>query len=258
MKSRFLLLVAMSMMGREILFGWAAEHASFTPPVYTIYRPSAPLKLDGKLDDPAWQRAPIIRQFHFTWFEAGRKETTTAQMLWDDEFLYVAHVCQDRWITARCTEHDGPVARDDCFEVMLAPNVERPHVYFNVEWNVIGAWVDNHRPHGPDRPRAAKWDAVGVKVFGVWQGTLNEDADEDDSWTCEVAIPLKNFQGYAKHTPPLPGERWNLNLNRHGGNTNLQYSQWSPANTPRPSFHTPDRFGQVIFSPRTGKVGRGD
>jgi hypothetical protein len=51
--------------------------------------------------------------------------------------------------------------------------------------------------------------------------------------------------------PPRPGSHWNLNLNRHGGPTNMQYSQWSRADTTTPSFHTPPRVGKVIFSAKS-------
>lgn len=224
---------------------------AFEPPRYTIYRAAAPVTIDGKIDEAAWKAAPEIRDFHFTWYKSGKKEPTVARMLWDDKYLYVAHVCDDSWITARCKEHDGPVARDDCFEVMIAPNVEKPNVYFNIEWNVLGAWVDNHRPHGPKKPKAARWDARGVKIAGKYVGTLNDDSNTDKKWVVEVAIPFDNFAKIAQHTPPEPGEEWNLNLNRHGGDTNMQYSQWSAADTSSPSFHTPHRFGRVKFSGKT-------
>jgi len=223
----------------------------FHRPQFTIYRTGSPIKIDGHLNELQWKSALQISDFHFTWYTAGKQERTTAKMLWDDKYLYVAHVCQDDWITARCREHDGPVARDDCFEVMLAPHVDKPNVYFNIEWNVLGAWVDNHRPDGPTKPRAPKWDAVGVKIAGQYVGTLNDDSDQDERWVVEVAIPFENFSAVAANTPPKPNDAWNLNLNRHGGDTNLQYSQWSPGDTPRPAFHTPHRFGRVIFSGQT-------
>ena len=227
-------------------------------PEYTIHRAGTPIKIDGKLDEPAWVAAPDVGEFHFTWYKSGKKERTVARMLWDDEYLYVAHICEDDWITARCMEHDGPVAQDDCFEVMIAPNVGRPNVYFNIEWNVLGAWVDNHRPHGPNKPKAPVWDADGVRIAGTHVGTLNDDSDEDRYWIAEVAVPFRNFAHIAAQTPPQPGYLWNLNLNRHGGDTNLQYSQWSRADTPAPSFHTPHRFGRVVFSDRTSPFGRSE
>ncbi|MFN0056285.1 MAG: carbohydrate-binding family 9-like protein [Planctomycetales bacterium] len=226
----------------------AADESRFQPPVYEMHRVESPITIDGKLDEPAWFAAPDVGEFHFTWYKEGRRERTVAKLLWDDEHLYVAHVCEDAHITARHKDHDGNIPEDDCFEVIFAPDPGRPEVYFNIEWNVVGGYVDNHRPEGPKKPRAKVWDAEGVRVAGSFVGTLNDDSDTDRSWTAEVAIPLKNFQKFMPHTPPRPGEFWNLNLNRHGGKTNMQYSQWSSGDTPAPSFHTPHRFGKAIFS----------
>jgi hypothetical protein len=176
-------------------------------------------------------------------------------MLWDDKYLYFGHVCEDEHITARYKNHNVSVAKDDCFEVMIAPNPEKPEVYFNVEWNVLGAYIDGHRLHGPKKP-SVPWDTQGIRIAGSYEGTLNEDGDTDRSWACEMVIPFANFTKYLKHVPPLPGDSWNLNLNRHGGDTNMQYSQWSPSDASTPSFHTPHRFGTIVFSAQEGPIGQ--
>lgn len=226
-----------------------SEQEAFQSPTYAIYRAGTAIKIDGRLDEPAWVAAPDMGDFHFTWYERGEKERTIAKMLWDDDYLYIAHICQDAHITARHTEHDAPIPEDDCFEVMLAPKPERPKHYFNIEWNLLGGYVDGHRTDGPEGPRVP-WDAHGLHIAGTYQGTLNEDSDSDAYWIAEVAIPFSNFREEMPHTPPRPGARWNLNLNRHGGDTNMQYSQWSPGDTDTPAFHTPHRFGIVTFSKR--------
>ncbi|MSU49362.1 MAG: hypothetical protein EXS37_09800 [Opitutus sp.] len=232
--------------------------AKFHPPEYTILRAGTPIKVDGKLDEAAWFAAPHVGDFVFTWWKQGKKEQTRAKLLWDDEYLYLGVICEDAHITARHTERDGKIAEDDCFEVMLAPNADTPHVYFNIEFNVIGGIIDNFRPDGPSKPRAPKWDAEGVLIAGTYVGTLNDDSDVDHHWQVEVAIPWRNFAKVAKQIPPRPGTVMNLNLNRQGGKTNFQYSQWSRADTDKPSFHTPDRFGRVVLSGRTSPFGGKD
>jgi hypothetical protein len=176
--------------------------------------------------------------------------------LWDDVYLFVAHICEDAHISARHTERDGYIPEDDCFEVIFAPNPDKPNVYFNIEWNVIGGFVDNHRPNGPKQPRAPKWDDTGVNIAGTSIGKLNDDSDEDEYWIVEVAIPFKNFVHAMPNTPPQAESSWNLNLNRHGGQSNPQYSQWSKADTPAPNFHTPHRFGRVMFAKESSPFGR--
>ena len=226
----------------------------FRRPTYDILRASTPITLDGRMDEAAWHEATNMGPFHFTWWKSGKKKQTVAKLLWDDKYLYVGHICQDEYITARYKNHDDPVARDDCFEVMVAPDPDRPDFYFNIEWNVRGAYIDGHRANGPKKP-SVPWAAAGVRIAGTFRGTLNDDSDKDRSWTCEVAIPIANFAKYMKRKSLRSGDRWNLNLNRHGGDTNMQYSQWSRADTSKPSFHTPHRFGQVTFinsPPRSG------
>jgi hypothetical protein len=217
-------------------------------PTYTILRAGKPLTIDGKLDEPAWRAAPTVGDFVFPWWKEGKREQTQARLLWDEEYLYVAFVCADEHITARHTERDGKIPEDDCAEIMLTPDADHPHVYFNIEFNVLGGILDNFRPNGPDKPRAPKWDAEGVKIAGTYVGTLNDDSDSDRSWQVELAIPWRNFAAYMKSSPPKPGLVMRLNLNRHGGQTNPQYSQWASGGTPKPSFHTPDRFGRVTLS----------
>ena len=86
-------------------------------------------------------------------------------------------------------------------------------------------------------------------IFDV-NGTLNNDVDRDDSWILEVAIP---FKAYRRALPDIslphkPGDAWRLNLNRCGGKTNEQFSQWSPGTEKEPQFHSPRDFGIVRFS----------
>jgi hypothetical protein len=226
----------------------SAPAQDWKPPEYTAHRAGSPILIDGSLDEPAWFGAPSARLEFFPWWKEGKKERTVVKVLWDDTYLYVAHASEDAHITARHTERDGKIPDDDCFEIMLSPDPTKPEVYFNLEWNVLGGLLDNFRPHGPKQPRTPKWDAEGVQIRGKYAGTLNNDADADRYWTVEAAIPFRNFSAYMPATPPRPGAHWNVNFNRHGGETNGQYSQWSPADTAQPNFHTPHRFGRLIFS----------
>lgn len=226
------------------------------PPSYVVCRTPAPIEIDGRLDDPAWFTAESISQFHFPWHTSGEREQSVVKLLWDDENLYIATLCQDAHITARHTEHDGPIPEDDCIEIMVAPDPAKPKFYFNVEWNVLGGYVDGHRPNGAEGPRAP-WDAEGVQIAGTHVGTLNDDRDQDQWWLAEVAIPLRNFTPHMKNRTVQPGSEWRANFNRHGGETNMQYSQWSPADTPAPAFHVPHRFGRLVFSDKSLPFGSG-
>jgi hypothetical protein len=168
--------------------------------------------------------------------------------LYDDRHLYLAYLCQDAHISAEHTERDSPVYRDDCVEFFVAPDPQRPTSYFNIEMNVWGAFLDHFRP--ANGPVQAQWDAKDVRISTRIAGTLNDDSDEDRHWILEAAIPLDNFASAMKMPLPKPGDVWRMNLNRLGGKTNPQHSQWSPGNTAKPAFHVPERFGRMIFGDR--------
>jgi DNA-binding beta-propeller fold protein YncE len=219
-------------------------------PRYTAHRADSKIKVDGKLDELAWRNATSFSEFKFAWWTAGKKEQTVARMLWDDEFLYVSYNCQDAHISAVNTDHDSPVYKDDCVEIFTAPNPERPFDYFNIEMNVNRAILDRHHPDGPGK-EVPNWDSQGIVIATSISGTLNDDSDKDRGWVLEVAIPFANFAQVTGRPHPRDGDVWHLNLNRLGGQTNPQHSQWSPGTTKTPAFHAPDTFGRVLFSKST-------
>ena len=217
-------------------------------PQYTVHRADGSVQIDGKLDDLAWRNATNFENFKFPWWKSGKREQTVARMLWDDRYLYVAYQCSDAWVSAVQTEHDSPVYQDDCVELFTAPNPKRPQDYFNIEMNVNGAILDQHHPDGPGKVKGPNWKAQGILIATTVDGTLNDDSDTDKGWILEVAIPFTNFAAVSGQQRPRDGDVWHLNLNRLGGKTNIQHSQWSPGTTARPAFHAPDTFGRVTFS----------
>ncbi len=80
---------------------------------------------------------------------------------------------------------------------------------------------------------------------GAWEPKLASAAkihDADKNWVLEVKIPLKDLD--VKKTPT--GETWGWNFNRHivsKDGTDI----WTGWATTGPSFHTPNRFGNLTF-----------
>lgn len=216
-------------------------------PTYSIRRAASPPSIDGHLNEPAWKAAKSVGDFQFAWWEQGKKEQTVAKLLWDDKCLYVSYRCEDAHVWADHTERDSQVWKDDCVEVFTAPNPDRANDYFNIEMNVRGSFLDQHHPDGPGIDVAQEWNSTGIKIATTVDGTLNDDSDVDRAWILEAAIPFANFAHVAKHTPPKRGDVWHLNLNRLGGKTNPQFSQWVPSGTEEPQFHAPAYFGRVVF-----------
>ncbi|MBK5290453.1 MAG: c-type cytochrome [Acidobacteriia bacterium] len=224
---------------------------------YQIQRAASTIKIDARLDEPAWAAAPPTSDFIFNWFTAGEKETTEAKLLWDDDNLYVSWRCQDRHISAYVTERHGPVSKDDCVEVFISPDPRKVTNYYTWEINPIGAMLNRCRTDWWKGPPT--WEPEQLSYRTTFHGLAKKDEDTNDrEWIVELAIPFKNFMRDAVNTPPRPGDEWRLNLMRTGGKTNAQQSTWSPIAGEKRSFHTPENFGKVVFvAQQRGAGGRG-
>jgi hypothetical protein len=132
---------------------------------------------------------------------------------------------------------------DDAAEIFWNPSPETQGNYYQFEINCIGNLLSVY--HNGSNPRPV----ILVPHIGrVIRGTVNQDSDADSLWVLEVAIRFDDYPEIARTTIPKPGDMWRINLNRCGGKTNPQYSQWSPSSTPKPQFHSPDDFGRIFFS----------
>src|SRR5262245_8144849 len=80
-------------------------------------RATGRIKLDGVLDEVAWERAPVLKDFAVYWQNRKPKTATTARLLWDDEFLYFCAEMEDEDLCARVRERNGMTWLDDVFEL---------------------------------------------------------------------------------------------------------------------------------------------
>ncbi len=246
-------------------------------PVYTAMKTGCEMSMDGILDEPAWQKAPSVGPFKFPWYQSGEQEQTEAKILWDNERLYFAFKCDDKHISAEQYTHFDPVSRDDCCEAFIRPSPSGSDSldYLNYEINCIGTRLLGY--HANSRDLNFSWmDVSGIIIGRTIKGTCNNDEDIDQGWLLEFSIPFSHFEafdtrykdikksdppsettehidGFKASFPPKDGQVIYVGLHRCGGKTNPQYSQWSPSQTDKPSFHQPQNFGKVIFSTKVVK-----
>lgn len=64
------------------------------PPVYPVLRVAKPPKIDGKLDDEAWEAAPPMGRFYLDNGDGPMRYETIVRMVCDDTYLYLAVDCR--------------------------------------------------------------------------------------------------------------------------------------------------------------------
>jgi hypothetical protein len=215
-------------------------------PEYQVLRTAGKITLDGILSEADWAAAKPVGDFHFPWWTAGEKEQTSAKMLWDDTFLYVAFFCNDKHIWADHYSTNDDTYKDDCVEIFWNPNPAAGKKYNMFEMNCIGNLLSVYNDFETSiklRERRIMVPHIARSI----QGTVNNDSDTDTSWILEIAIRFADYPELFDAKTPKDGDMWRVGLNRCGGKVNEQYSQWSPSQTPQPNFHSPDDFGKIFF-----------
>ena len=214
-------------------------------PTYEVHRAKAAPRIDGQLDDAAWQAALPVTFVFPSAGQTGKKQKTLARLTWDSDNLYVAYECEDGDITAVHARHDDPTYKDDAVEIFIAPPGVK-NLYLGLEMNARAVLYDYLYPF-PQRI-IKNYNLPGVQVAVSSKGTLNSSADEDQGWNLEVSIPWRSFADLTDNSVPKAGDRWIANLNRWDGTEpNRRLSQWSDSGMLKPNPHYPDRFGQLVF-----------
>lgn len=232
------------------------------PKRYVARKTAKPIKVDGKLDDPAWKTAPSTGLFVDTMSGAPSAVQTEAKILWDDENLYLAFDNKDSDVWAQLTNRDDKLWTQEAVEVMIdADGNGKTYVEFQVapNGNVFDTYLPEYRKYedavDPKR-KPYDWNSK-IKAKVVVDGTLNERDDTDKGWVAEIAIPLGDVKGLGPagaKVPPALGDVWRLNMYRLDvpKDKNGVAAGWSPPMVG--DFHALDKFGEVLFADPKGEV----
>lgn len=178
-----------------------------TPAAVEAVRREGALSIDGRLDDPAWQAAPIITDFvQGVPLEGGEpSEPTEVQVVFDDDAIYVAarmFESDPRVIRARLTRRDERGSFDS-FKLSLDPNRDGLTGY---EFEVSAAGAQTDRYLFGDTQEDVNWDAI-------WDSGVQVDGH---GWTVEMRIPLSQIRYEAR----AGMQTWGINFERRRLETN--------------------------------------
>lgn len=220
---------------------------------YVVKQAAMPIVIDGVLNEKAWKKAPVIEDFVI--HDTGVKPVfpTQAQLLWDNENLYVSFVLTDRDIWATMAEHDEHLWNEEVVEVCLDPDGNGRN-YLELQVNPLGTTLDLilSREYSKGGVADFDWTLEGFEAAVTIDGKINNEKGKDKKWICEIAIPFKSiaFSAPAMSFPPKDGDSWRVNLCRiENCRTRKKISEATAwVRTDSRGFHAPDKFGRIIFS----------
>ena len=183
----------------------------------TAVRTELPVTLDGNLDEPAWQAAPISLGFVQKDPEEGEpsSERTEFRVLYTAATLYIGVVCYDsnaEGILATDRRRDSAMDNDDKLSIVLDTFHDHRNAFL-FRTNPLGAQYDaliTDEGNSVNENWDEKWD-VASKISPA-------------GWTAEFAIPFKSLR-----VSEEDGQGWGLDLERVIRRKN-EFSYWN-------SFH---------------------
>jgi hypothetical protein len=263
-----------SMAGEE---SFPVPAIEFAPRRYICYSaPAAPV-IDGRCDEEVWRQAAPTESFLDIEGEGkpAPRFHTTARMLWDSTYLYVAATLEEPDLWATLTARDAVIFHDHDFEIFIDPDGDT-HGYYELEVNALNTVWDLLllKPYRDGGPAVDAWDIQGLKTAVRIDGTLNQPGDRDHGWTVEIALPwavLKQCAG--RPAPPHDGDQWRINFSRVEWRTEVSggaYRKVVDPGTGRPfpednwvwspqgliAMHYPEMWGFVQFSEQSVGDGR--
>lgn len=186
-----------------------AQTASEIPPVQgddiviQVVSTSRPVRVDGRLDEPAWDEAIPYHDYFFQQEPLDRAPSsmkTELRVLQDGEYIYFGAICYEddpRKIFATVKRRDGSFLADDAFELLIDTFQDKRNSYaFGT--NPFGAKIDAIISDEGNHINKS-WDCI-------WQCKTSRDSR---GWVIEMAIPFKSLK-YKR------GELvdWGLNITR--------------------------------------------
>jgi len=260
-----MLIVALVRLPRPHEIAPEVASAPYVPPKgYVCYRTSTPIRIDGRIDDPAWAAAPWSDDF--VDIEDDKRprprHKTRVKMLWDDACLYIAAELEEPHVQASLTKHDSYIFHDDNdFEVFLDPDGDN-HLYAELELNALNTTWDLllTRPYKDGGRAIDAWEIAGLRTAVHVDGTLNDPHDIDRGWSVEIAWPWRGLkQLTSQPAPPRDGDQWRINFSRVEWEYEVvqgKYRQvkgkrennwvWSPQHAI--NMHVPEHWGYLQFS----------
>ncbi|MEG1543173.1 MAG: carbohydrate-binding family 9-like protein [Tannerellaceae bacterium] len=209
--------------GKEITY---TPQAPFAPPTYVCYQAPGTITLDGILSPEEWDAVPWTTDFIDIEGDKRPKPLlqTRAKMTHDDEGMYFAVLMEEPQVWGTITEHDAVIYQDNDFEIFLNPTNDT-HNYMEYEVNALGTEWDLFlsRPYRDAPVVLNNWEFAGMKSAVYVDGTLNNPADTDKSWSVEVFIPWESiYQVTRGKGKPTSGEQMRVNFSRVEWTTEVQ------------------------------------
>ncbi len=178
-----------------------------------IRKTSLPIKIDGIMDEAAWQQADKTSDFHMVlpMDTSLARVKTEVRMTYDDKNIYLVATCYNKVAGPYFVEslrRDFSFGKNDNFLLFMDPFDDQTNG-FSFGANAEGAQWDGTMSNGA---------SVDLNWDNKWTSSVKND---EEKWVFEMALPFKTIR-YKKGIT-----KWGINFSRLDLKT-TEKSSWTP------------------------------
>ena len=206
-------LIAVCFVGQILFMQAFAQETSNSKKSLPAMRTKQPPIIDGRLDDPCWEKAPQATNFIDSFLGTPAKDQTVAKLLYDEKAIYVAIYAfdsQPEKIVARQKKDQTRFSGEDYVAFSLDPF--HTHQFADRNFFVVN-------PLGAKFAHLAQGRAEKAEWLGLWKAQARIT---DDGWCVEVEIPWQMLS-YPDTKKPIT---MSINFDRFQQRTGV-HSWWS-------------------------------
>ncbi len=216
---------------------------------YRAKRLSAPLTIDANWDKPQWNAVQPATLTLFMGDKPAHFPKTQFKVAYDANNVYVIFRVEDNYVRAVQQGYHAPVCSDSCVEFFFTPGTDIAKGYFNLETNCGGTILFNHQiARGVNVKKLAPADLDTIEIAHSQPTIVDPEIQTPTTWTLEYRLPIAILKKYTPIVKPAPGVTWKANFYKCADKTSHpHWLTWSLVDLPKPNFHRPDFFGDLIF-----------
>jgi len=217
--------------------------------IYYISKLNQPLVLDGNWNKPEWQKIQAIQFQNHMGQLPGFVPQVHLKMMYNDESLFVIFKVDDQFVRCITDKINGPVYEDACVEFFFAPDKNYPNRYFNLEVNCGGTALFHYNTIArKEKVHLTDEEINHVEIAHSLPKIVDPEIKEPVTWTIEYRIPIDILKKYSQIDIPEKGTRWKANFYKIAeSGSNIHFITWTQVNLPKPDFHQPEFFGEIVF-----------
>lgn len=186
-----------------------------------------------------WERIAQVN-----WTDFPYKPEVMFKMGHSGSEIFLQYLVREKYLRAQYKNDNEKVWTDSCVEFFFSPVADGS--YYNLEFNCIGTALIGFGYGKPDRERAGIEITSKVERNSSLGGDIIRNKEGDFSWTLTLIIPLNAF--YKHNLESFSGMKAKANFYKCGDELKeAHYLSWKPISFPKPNFHLPEFFGDLVF-----------